>query len=582
MKLNLKRTIATLAGVAALATIVPVLTAPAALAAPTPSGTAALTPTSGDSSTSYTVAPPAGSSCPGDGGAGWRVTSYVVPIDVDPATLTFNADGPVPQAYGTPQSAFRMPLLDLTGTPYVGVQPANADPTAPDPNEGKILAPPAFTWSHYGAQGSGTEIPPGAYNIGIACVQLTGTSTYPIDKFWNNTVTVTASATDTGPGGIAWAEGAVVDAVPAAPTLDSVTPGSGTIEAAFTHAASTPPTTGYTVTATPTGGGTPVTATGTASPITVSGLTNGTEYTVTVRATNAEGDSAESNALTATPADANQQPAVEGLTYTDVAPAGSGEILVDWNAPSTGETPTGYQVMVDGTEYTTTAATVTEATIAGLTPGTTYEITVTPLHATPFYGTAASIDATPMMSGVTELIQNVTVTRPAGAVVFTQICEDSATGTPLAGATFGNAPCAIAFGTATRVIPGSGTPYYEAEASLNNVQVDSNGEDTGWTVTGQMTDFTKASPGGDSFSGDQLGWDPAQVSTTTDMTVVDGGVIAPGTPGGLSDGETLASAAPGSSLGIAEIDADLTVQFPITKRAGLYTGTLTMTATPSA
>ncbi len=57
--------------------------------------------------------------------------------------------------------------------------------------------------------------------------------------------------------------------------------------------------TGYTVTSTPDG----ITATGAASPIVVTGLTNGTEYTFTVHATNAVGNSVESAASNAvTPA----------------------------------------------------------------------------------------------------------------------------------------------------------------------------------------------------------------------------------------------------------------------------------------
>ncbi len=51
------------------------------------------------------------------------------------------------------------------------------------------------------------------------------------------------------------------------------------------------PITGYTVTSIPEG----LTATGLESPIVVSGLTNGTEYTFTVHATNANGDGPESS-----------------------------------------------------------------------------------------------------------------------------------------------------------------------------------------------------------------------------------------------------------------------------------------------
>lgn len=59
------------------------------------------------------------------------------------------------------------------------------------------------------------------------------------------------------------------------------------------------PITGYTATSTPGG----FTGTGMTSPITVNGLANGTEYTLTVHATNANGDSSESTASNAvTPA----------------------------------------------------------------------------------------------------------------------------------------------------------------------------------------------------------------------------------------------------------------------------------------
>jgi alpha-tubulin suppressor-like RCC1 family protein len=88
--------------------------------------------------------------------------------------------------------------------------------------------------------------------------------------------------------------------IPGAPTIGTATAGNGEASVAFTAPANPgyPATiTQYTVTSSPGG----ITASGSASPITVTGLTNGTEYTFTVTATNDTGTgpaSAESNAVT--------------------------------------------------------------------------------------------------------------------------------------------------------------------------------------------------------------------------------------------------------------------------------------------
>jgi hypothetical protein len=97
--------------------------------------------------------------------------------------------------------------------------------------------------------------------------------------------------TRSGPGG----------AVPGAPTIGTATVISAT-SASVTFTAPADPglpaiITGYTVTSSPGG----ITATGSSSPITVTGLTTGTAYTFTVRATNATGTgpaSAASNSVT--------------------------------------------------------------------------------------------------------------------------------------------------------------------------------------------------------------------------------------------------------------------------------------------
>jgi hypothetical protein len=129
---------------------------------------------------------------------------------------------------------------------------------------------------------------------------------------------------------------------PGAPTLTSATPGNGRVPLAWTAPTSNggSPITSYTATASPGGASCTTAGLGCA----VDGLTNGTTYTFTVRATNSVGTGPESNALTATPVDPGQPPSAPGgLTTSPNLAAGVG---LSWTAPSSSGTApiSGYRI----------------------------------------------------------------------------------------------------------------------------------------------------------------------------------------------------------------------------------------------
>ena len=141
--------------------------------------------------------------------------------------------------------------------------------------------------------------------------------------------------------------------------------------------------TGYTVTAAP--GGATATTTGSTS-VVVGGLTNGTAYTFTVRATNSVGTGAPSAASAAvTPTAAT----VPGAPTSVIATPGNALATVSWTAPSSngGAPITAYTVTASPGGATATSGGATSAVVGGLTNGTAYTFTVT---ATNSVGTGAA------------------------------------------------------------------------------------------------------------------------------------------------------------------------------------------------
>jgi len=154
---------------------------------------------SGGSATAFGLRPPTGAACTGDTATGgYKVSSYMVPSSVDPATLTFDNSGPIPNATGNPTpSAFRQPMYS-NGTPFVNKN------TAIDNGAGGVLVNlPLFSFAGVGFASG--DIPAGSYNIGYACVKGTASSTQ-LDKYWNAQITVAVNAQD--PISVAWTSNA--------------------------------------------------------------------------------------------------------------------------------------------------------------------------------------------------------------------------------------------------------------------------------------------------------------------------------------------------------------------------------------
>lgn len=134
---------------------------------------------------------------------------------------------------------------------------------------------------------------------------------------------------------------------PGAPTSVSATAGNAQLALTWTAPASNGGSaiTGYTVEYTPSGGSPATANTGSAATsYTLTGLTNGTSYTVRVRAVNAVGNGTYSTAVTGTPVAVTAPGPVASFS---VSGGGCGSVSVVWQAPVSdgGSAITGYRVI---------------------------------------------------------------------------------------------------------------------------------------------------------------------------------------------------------------------------------------------
>jgi hypothetical protein len=397
---------------------------------------------------------------------------------------------------------------------------------------------------------------------------------------------------------------------PTAPAATAIAGNTtGTVNWTAPTNAGNAPITGYTVTLSP--GGATQTVSGSTTTANFTGLSNFTAYTASVTATNTAADGTTNTSPAGTASFTPSPPA----PTAPAAVAANQSALLTWNAP-TGPAPTGYSVVIHqvtpaGADIgpIATGSTGTSYNATGLTNGTVYTFQVAAVYPGPQTGglSATSAAFTPQGKFVT---QTITVTRPQGDLVLTQICgnhtdipADPAVGNWWPGSaaipavTTGTAPnlgsgpidsgtadplfnqypypvdangvpnpnyptnCGINMGIARFITSGPGAgQFFQAKGFMNQVTVvDTRDTDPGWTATGNMGTFTNAS--GKTFGGNQLGWTPKLTSTTasfTDgsgnsyaMTAAQGAVVAANTggAGGMSAGQPLGTAAAAVTTG---------------------------------
>ena len=169
----------------------------------------------------------------------------------------------------------------------------------------------------------------------------------------------------------------VIAGAPDAPTIDSIVSGNGQAIITFTPGAdngSAITNYEYSLDGVTYIGLDPADAT---SPITITGLTNGTEYSITLRALNGIGVTGAASAIGSVTAGAPAAPTIDSIV------SGNGQAIITFTpGADNGSSITNYEYSLDGVTYIglDPADATSPITITGLTNGTEYSITLRALN----------------------------------------------------------------------------------------------------------------------------------------------------------------------------------------------------------
>jgi predicted RNA-binding protein with TRAM domain len=302
-------------------------------------------------------------------------TSYTVSVRADNAI----GDGEA----STPTTATPLTVPGAPTAVQAASDSASADVswTAPVSDGGSVVT--GYTATAYTTSAGTTIAGTACTTTTLACsvTGLTNNTTYYIGVVASNAAGSSLTSSPLQP--------VTPIARPSAPTLTGITPGNSYLSVAFT--AGSPG--GDSITSyqySLDGGNTWTTASGTTSPIIIDGLTDGTSYTVNLRAVSAAGVGATSSSLSGTPYTYPDPPDASSIT----AAAGYQNAVVTWATPAyDGGAPISDQTVdgVNDAAYTVTAFDAPEAgdqiatcttsgaltcTLTGLTDGTTYYVSI--------------------------------------------------------------------------------------------------------------------------------------------------------------------------------------------------------------
>jgi len=363
-------------------------------------------PSMASSPVTPTASPDAPTDVQATSGAGSAVISWSAPSDEGSPITGYTVTSSGGQTCATPDGStttctvtgldngtaytFTVMATNAVGTGDASAPSGSVAPSAaPDAPTGVVAAPAdhgaTITWAapfDEGAPITGYTV---TADTGQTCSTPDGsTTTCGVSGLTNGTAytfTVTAANVD-GTSTASTASAQVVPTTtPDAPTSVVATAGRGSAVVSWTAPSDEgSPITGYTVTSS--GGQTCAAA---STSCTVTGLANGTAYTFTVTAVNAQGTGlASAPSTTVTPSTVPDAPT--GV----VATAGNGAATVSWTAPSDEGSPvTGYTVTASNSNppKTCTTSGATTCSISGLANGAAYSFTV---RATNANGTGAA------------------------------------------------------------------------------------------------------------------------------------------------------------------------------------------------